>query len=218
MKIGLLGGTFNPVHFGHLRAAEEVRETLNLDKVIFIPAKSPPLKTKNIAPARHRYEMLRLALLDQEDFELSDIEFRLRGKSYSTRTIDRLTKSYPATDFYFILGIDAFVEIPLWWKPEKLLCSTHFAIISRPGCLFMNLQKSPYLEIEKRILKKLDDGNIPFRKLKLRGGKSPVLLRLTPIDISSTVLRRRVKKQESIKYLLPPAVESYIIFNKLYRK
>ncbi len=218
MKIGIFGGTFNPVHYGHLRAAEEVREKLNLDKVIFIPAKSPPLKTKEIAPARHRYEMLKIALIDKEDFELSDIEFRLRGKSYSARTVDRLKKAYPATEFYFILGIDAFVEIPLWWKPEKLINSTHFAIISRPGCLFMNLQKSPYMEIEKRILKDLDDGNIPFRKQNLRGGKRAVLLRLTPIGISSTEIRGRIKKRSSIKYLLPPAVESYIIFNKIYRK
>jgi nicotinate-nucleotide adenylyltransferase len=218
MKIGIFGGTFNPVHYGHLRAAEEVRETLKLDKIIFIPAKSPPLKTKNITPARHRYEMLRTALLDQEDFELSDIEFKLRGKSYSARTIELFTKAYPATDFYFMLGIDAFMEIPQWWKPEKLIYSTHFAIISRPGFSFMNLQKSPYLETNKRILKQLDESDVHFHTLKLRGGKRAVLLRLTPIDISSTEIRTRIKKRGSIKYLLPPAVESYIIFNKLYKK
>jgi nicotinate-nucleotide adenylyltransferase len=162
--------------------------------------------------------MLRIALHDQEDFELSDIEFRLRGKSYSARTVDRLKKAYPATEFYFILGIDAFVEIPLWWKPEKLINSIHFAVISRPGCLFMNLHKSPYLKIKKRKLKDLDDGNVQYHKLKLKGGKSAVFLRLTPIGISSTEIRRHIKKQGSIKYLLPPAVESYIIFNKLYRK
>jgi nicotinate-nucleotide adenylyltransferase len=118
---GIFGGTFNPIHYGHLRSAEEVREKFGLDKILFVPAGSPPLKTEGIADALHRQEMLRLAVTDNKFFELSDIECRLPGKSYTVNTIEQLKEANPDAKFFFILGIDAFIDIPNWWQPEILI-------------------------------------------------------------------------------------------------
>ena len=216
MKIGIFGGTFNPVHYGHLRAAEEVREKLRLDKILFIPAKNPPLKTKDIATAEHRYELLKLALRGNRYFELSDIEYRLKGKSYTAKTILELQKIYPPSDFFFILGIDAFLDIPHWWNPEKLITLTNFAVISRPGFRFTDLKTSPYIKEQRRVLGKLDEEKAELYEAKLPGKKKAVLLRITPMEIASTEIRRLLRQGKSIKYLLPPEVKSYIIFNKLY--
>lgn len=216
MKIGILGGTFNPVHYGHLRAAEEVREKLNLDRILFIPSKNPPLKTKEIADAKHRYEMLRIALLNNRSFELSDIEFRLKGKSYSVKTIEALKKSDPEKDFFMILGIDAFLDIPKWWHPEKLVRLTDFIIISRPNFKFLDLEASPYIKIKRKLLRELDEAKVERYKTELVTGGKVILLRLTPIDISSTEIRKFIKQGRSIKYLLPAEVKSYIIANKIY--
>lgn len=217
MKVGIFGGTFNPIHYGHLRAAEEVREKLKFDKILFIPSKSPPLKTEAIADAVHRYEMLRLAIFNNRFFELSDIECRLPGKSYTVKTVDELTKTNPGTRFFFILGIDAFLDIPNWWHPERLIALTNFVIISRPGFKFIDLQTSPYTKINRRILSELDNGETETCKIKLKSNKDAILLRLTPIGISSTEIRRLIRQGKSIKYLLPAEVKSYIISNRLYK-
>jgi nicotinate-nucleotide adenylyltransferase len=216
MKIGIFGGTFNPIHYGHLRAAEEVREKLKFDKIFFIPSGSPPLKTEKIAGAIHRYKMTRLAIVTNRLFELSDIECRLPGKSYTVTTIDKLKKTNPGIEFFFILGVDAFLDIPNWWRPERLIALTNFVIISRPDFRFIDLQASPYIEINRRILKKLDNAEVETYCLKLKSKRDVIFLSLTPIGISSTEIRRLIKQGKSIKYLLPAEVESYIISNKLY--
>jgi nicotinate-nucleotide adenylyltransferase len=217
MKVGIFGGTFNPIHYGHLRAAEEVREKLQLDKILFIPSKRPPLKTEAVADVAHRYEMLRLAISNNRGFELSDIECRLPGKSYTVKTIDELKKNNPKTGFFLILGVDAFLDIPNWWHHERLVSLTDFIIISRPGFRFVDLQASPYTKINRRILRGLDNGETETGKIKLKSNKDAFLLRLTPIGISSTEIRRLIKQGLSIKYLLPAQVKSYIIANKLYK-
>ena len=217
MKVGIFGGTFNPIHYGHLRAAEEVRENLELDKVLFIPSGKPPLKTKDIADARHRYEMTGIAIKNNPFFRLSDIEGRLKGKSYTVKTIEGLRALNPETEFYFILGIDAFLDIPNWWQPERLITATHFIIISRPGFRFTDLQMSPYMKISKAILKRLDDKETAMHRAKLRSNMNAVLVRLARIGISSTEIRKLIEQGKSIKYLLPAEVQSYIIKNKLYR-
>ena len=216
MKVGIFGGTFNPVHYGHLRAAEEVREKVKLDKILFIPSGRPPLKIRDIAHVRHRYEMTRRALVKNSNFELSDIECRQKGKSYTVKTLKKLKKSHPERDFYFILGIDAFLDIPHWWHHEELLRLAHFIIISRPGLEFINLKTSPIVTMKRSILRKLDKGEIGTYTIKLHGHKKVMLLTITPIGISSREIRARVRQARSIKYLLPASVESYIISNKLY--
>ncbi len=217
MKIGIFGGTFNPVHYGHLRAAEEVRERLELDTVLFVPSKNPPLKTKDIAPAKHRYEMLKRALRGSKPLGLSDIEFGLKGKSYTVRTIETLQLKYRNAEFCFILGIDAFLDIPNWWHPEQLTSLTDFAIISRPGYLFEEVRESPYLKAGRGMLKELDRGKIGHHRVKLASNRDAFLLAIPPVGISSTEIRRLLRGGRSIKFLLPPEVESYIISNKLYK-
>jgi len=217
MRVGVFGGTFNPIHYGHLRAAEEVREKVKLDKILFIPSGRPPLKTRDIAEVRHRYEMTRRALVKNSRFELSDIECRQRGKSYTVKTLKQLKRSHPEIDLFFILGIDAFLDIPQWWHYEELLALTHFIIISRPGLEFIDLQTSPIFKMKKSILRKLDNEEIETYTVKLHGHTMVMLLKVTPIGISSHEIRNRIRQERSIKYLLPASVESYIITNKLYR-
>ena len=217
MRIGIFGGTFNPIHYGHLRAAEEAREKLDLDKILFITAGSPPIKTEDIADAVHRHEMVKLAVAGNRFFELSDIECRLTGKSYTVHTIEELKRVHPGAEFFFILGIDAFLDLPSWWQPEMLITLTNFIIISRPDFRFMDLNESPYLKIRGVTLKDMDNSAADLYIAKLKSNRDAILLKLTHIDISSTELRRLIRQDKSIKYLLPPDVQSYIITNKLYK-
>lgn len=217
MKVGIFGGTFNPIHYGHLRAAEEVRVKLEFDKIVFIPSGKPPLKTEEIADAIHRYKMTMRAIANNHFFELSDIECRQIGKSYTVKTFEELKKNNPKAELFFILGIDAFLDIPNWWHPERLIELANLVIISRPGFRFIDLQTSPYAKISRRILKELDSGKTETYKIKLKSNKDAILLRVISIGISSTEIRNLIKQGKSIKYLLPAEVKSYIISNKLYK-
>ena len=129
MRIGLLGGTFNPIHFGHLRVAEEVREAFCLDKIIFIPSGVPPLKTEGIIDANHRLKMTRLAINSNPFFEVSDIEVRQKKTSYTVNTLTHLKKLYQRDSLFFIMGIDAFFELKFWYKYEELLRMVDFIIM-----------------------------------------------------------------------------------------
>lgn len=215
-KTGVFGGTFNPIHYGHLRAAEEVRERLSFDRVIFVPSRYPPLKTAKLAPADDRYEMLRRALKGNRLFDVSDIEYRMPGKSYTVKTINALKRSNPETSFYFILGIDAFLDIPNWWHPEELIGLSHFVILSRPGFRFVDLMASPFLHIKKAVLKQLDEAESGSHVSRLTKSSDAYLLGITPLGISSTGIRTLAARGSSLKYLLPPNVKSYIISKGLY--
>ncbi|MEW6067426.1 MAG: nicotinate-nucleotide adenylyltransferase [Nitrospirota bacterium] len=216
IRIGIFGGTFNPIHYGHLRAAEEVRERLNFDKILFIPSGNPPFKTKELVDKTHRYKMVELSIAANQFFEISDIECRLTGRSYTVKTLEELRRINPEAEISFMLGIDAFLDIPNWWHPERLSGLTDFVIISRPGLRFTDLQASPYIKINRKTLKDLDNTVFEKYMLKLKNNRNVTLLRLTPIGISSTEIRILINQGKSIKYLLPAEVESYIIANKLY--
>ncbi len=216
MKIGVLGGTFNPIHYGHLRAAEEVREILGLEKVLFVPSGNPPLKHTDLADARQRYEMVTRAVAGNRFFEVLDIECTSTAKSYTVNTIERLNRLYEGADLYFILGIDAFLDLSHWYMPEKLVSIVNFALLSRPGCRFSDLLASPYLSVSEQELKELDDCRSASLTLTLRSGREAVLVRVTNIDIASTDIRMRTKNGLSIKYLLPAEVESFIISSRVY--
>jgi nicotinate-nucleotide adenylyltransferase len=217
MKLGIFGGTFNPIHYGHLTAAEEVKEKLGLNKIIFVPSGNPPLKDKELADAKHRYKMVKLAISKNHSLAVSDIEYKKKGKSYSVDTIEKLRCIYPGARLYFIAGIDAFIDIPNWWQPERLVSLADFIVISRPAFKFTGLASSPYLRINKNILKKLDAAKLQTYKTKLKSGRDIIMLHITPVEISATGIRKLIKRGKSIKYLLPEEVESYIITHKIYK-
>ena len=213
-----MGGTFNPIHYGHLRAAEEVREILNLDKILFIPSGKPPFKKPGLISAGHRYEMTKTAIKNNPFFDISDIEIKARSISYSVETIKRLTKIYKNTDFFFILGIDAFLDLPKWKQPRSLMKLTNLVIISRPGFSFINLLSSPYLKnVHKKTLEEIDKGAKTAFSFDLNTGRKAYLCRIPALEISASIIRSLVSKGKNIKYLLPDSVESYIISHKLYK-
>ena len=216
MKIGIFGGTFNPIHYGHLRSAEEVRTMFGLERIFFIPSGNPPLKRKDLAEAKHRYKMVRMAVRGNPYFEVLDIECIRPGKSYTVNTLELLVKKYADVDFYFMLGIDAFLDIPNWREPEKIMSLTNFIVLSRPGKNFEDLLDSPYLDIKKTGLAGLDRGGRESCRTALQNSRKVFLTKVTPIGISSTDIRKSVKKGYSIKYMLPENVESYIISKSLY--
>lgn len=215
-KIGLFGGTFNPVHFGHLRVAEEVRERLGFDKVLFIPSCNPPLKSGSLASGRDRYEMTRLSVLGNPFFEISDVECRKPGKSYTVETYAALMKEYPDTDLSLIVGIDSFLDIPAWYQPERLMALASFVVISRPGFRFADL--SPLVAAGEGVLSALDRHEREVASASMKNGREAFLMNVTPFHVSATSVRACVREGRSIKYLLPDEVESYIISHNLYRE
>jgi nicotinate-nucleotide adenylyltransferase len=217
VKIGIFGGTFNPIHYGHLRAAEEVREKFDLAKIIFIPSKNPPLKTNDLLDSEHRYKMTELALSGNGFFEVSDIEFKRAGKSFTVQTLEELRTEFRGIDLYFILGIDAFLEIPTWWQPDRLMSLVDFIIIARPSFRFADLFSSPHIDASRDDLEKLDKEEIELHSTTLKSKRVAMALKIPLMDISATEIRRRIRTGKSIKYLLPESVESYIIANKLYK-
>ncbi|NOX20334.1 MAG: nicotinate-nucleotide adenylyltransferase [Nitrospirae bacterium] len=211
-KIGILGGTFNPIHFGHLRLAEEVREKLNLSRIIFIPSCIPPLKKSDVVSADHRLEMVRMAIESNPFFELSDIECKRQGISYTLHTLKELRQIWHGTELVFIMGIDSFLELPLWYKPEEIVELTDFAIMNRPPHSITEIYGSPYLKTTE-----MDDSD-GIITLELVSGRKVFLLEVQGLDISASRIRQKVRNGESIKYLLPESVELYIISKGLYKR
>jgi nicotinate-nucleotide adenylyltransferase len=219
MKIGIFGGTFNPIHYGHLRPAEEVMEMFKFDRLLFIPAGCPPFKKFGCTDARHRLAMVRAAIKNNPSFEICDIEMKSEKISYSVNTVSQLASEYRNADLFFAIGIDAFLDLPKWKQPLKLLGLASCVIMSRPGCCFADLFSSPYLEnVRKKTLMGFDEGSRKNISLNLTTGRKAYLCKVTELDISASSIRSLVKKGKNIKYLLPESVESYIISHKLYRK
>jgi len=215
-KIGILGGTFNPIHNGHLAAAREIRDRLELDRVIFVPSYLPPHKQEDDAPtAAQRLEMVRLATAGISRFEVSDIEIERGGRSYTIDTIEAFRRTYTAADLHFIIGLDSFLEIQTWHLWEKLLSLCRFIVLSRPGYRFEDLVQVDFMKSAVQALTGLDRGELA--QAVVRSDRFLVYLeRITLHDVSSTDIRSRVKAGESIKYLLPEVVENYIMKNRLY--
>ncbi len=198
MNIGLLGGTFDPIHVGHLIIAEEVRLKLALDEVLFVPTGQPWLKSeRTVASGEHRLEMLKLAIGSNPHFKVSTVELERPGASYSVDTVSALKDELGAeVDLYFIVGFDALGELPIWKEPSRLLDLCQVVGVSRPG----------YAE--------LDWGSL---ESAIPGVSSRVIVVDVPqIDISSTQIRERVAEGLSIHHLVPEAVERYISKNRLY--
>jgi nicotinate-nucleotide adenylyltransferase len=215
MKIGLFGGTFDPIHWGHLRSAEEVREAFRLDRILFVPASIPPFKKKEKASAAaDRLEMARLATAGNPGFAVSDVEIARPGKSYSIDTLRHFAAKLGRNDsLYFILGMDAFREIGSWKDFQQLFSFSHFIITSRPKC--KDLLGLGDIPVAARKSFCYDSKINAFRH---KSGARLYFLKLTDIGISASDIRARVKAGKSIRYLVPPEVESYIMRQGLYRR
>lgn len=221
-RIGIFGGTFNPIHFGHLRVAEEAREHFRLDKMIFIPSGAPPLKNSELVPVLDRLEMARIGCSGNPFFEVSSIEADEEHPSYTVNTVEKLNALYPDDVLYFILGLDSFQELDKWRMPERLASIINFIVVSRPGASFRDLFLSPFIlksDAEKRELEIFALSHDVLRSfgLRLKSGRELFLFRATGYEISSSYIRRLLREEKSIRYLLPPDVISYIISNNLYR-
>lgn len=198
-RIGILGGTFDPIHVGHLMTAEAVRDEFGLDKVIFVPAAVPPHKMdQQVTEAKHRYLMTVLATNSNPHFDVSSVEMDRPGPSYTIDTIYELKRQYGEnTDLFFITGADAIAEIPTWDRIEELLGLCQFIAAARPGFL-------PNVDNIKEYFGEL--GSARIHRLE------------TPeLEISSTNIRDRVKRGFSIKYIVPSTVENYIYKEGLYK-
>ena len=216
-KIGLLGGTFDPVHNGHLAVANHVLKVLNLDEIWFIPAALPPHKpghwdNRNISGFAHRFAMLERTVEQNEAFVVSDIESKRSAPSYSIDTIKILVElKGRQADFSFIIGIDAFIEIDTWRQYKELPSLVNFIVISRPGY--------PTARIGEIILNNYPDYTFDHSRntwcsSDRRG--TFTLLHMQPVPVSSTEIREKVRKGENISGMVPDAVEDYIKKSGLY--
>lgn len=212
MKTGIFGGTFNPIHFAHLRIAEEIRDTFRLGKVIFVPAATPPHKAlaDNLSFDR-RIAMVNAAVEGNPQFVVSDIEAQRTGKSYSIDTIQLFRELNPGDEYYFIMGSDSFAEIGSWKQYRAIFNCCNIIAITRPGVRIHSLRDALpvdiahefcYYEAEKRLAHK--------------SGYSVYHIIGTQLDISSTAIRKMVRSGKSIKYLVPEQVEHYIHEQGLY--
>lgn len=214
MKIGLFGGTFDPIHWGHLRSAEEVSESFGLHKVYFIPAAVPPHKRgRTTTPAHHRLQMVRLAVAKNPKFAVSTVEIDRPGVSYSIETVREFAaRLTPADSLYFIIGLDAFREIGSWNDFAGLFRLCNFIVTSRPG----SKERDP-LKGTGVAVKKLFCYDFRRRNFRHHSGTRVYFDELTDIAISASEIRALVKQGKSIRYLLPTAVEHYIHRHGLYR-
>jgi len=198
MDIGVLGGTFDPIHIGHLIITEEARLRLGLSQVIFVPAGQPWLKEhRNSTPSEHRMEMLRVAIAPNPYFRLSTVDLERPGPSYTVDTLTDLRRELgQEANLYFILGVDAIAQFPRWRQPQKIVELCRLVVAKRPGVKDLDLQS-----LERSIA----------------GIASRVIILDNPlIDISSSEIRKRVAEGKSIHGMVPEAVERYIKEKRLY--
>jgi nicotinate-nucleotide adenylyltransferase len=193
MKIGIMGGTFDPIHLGHLIAAESAREAAGLDEVWFMPTHIPPHKPNNPkASAEQRLEMVRLAIADHMNFRVVDYELTRGGISYTADTVRILHELHPAVTFYYIIGADMVMYLPKWVQIEEIVKYVSFIGLQRAG-FQVALEQLP-------------------ANLMAQVQLAPMPL----IEISSTLIRERVRMKQSVRYLLPENVRNYMEANRLY--
>jgi nicotinate-nucleotide adenylyltransferase len=224
MRIGIMGGTFDPIHLGHLRAAEEISLAFGLDRIIFVPAARPPHKAEGLgASPLHRYEMVSLATVFTPSFTVSPIELRRPGKSYSIETVREFFRIYGQdTILYFVLGVDAFLEIGSWKEARELLRLARLVVTARPGWRLDEVERSltpgPRRLLGDPQFKYLRVGEIDAERLEREYQPGLVLLvEVVSLDISSSEIRRLVEQGRSVRFLVPDTVAAYIEKNRLYQ-
>ena len=199
MKIAIMGGTFDPIHYGHLATAEAVRIKFTMDKIMFVPCGNPPHKEDRlIIDKSFRCDMVNLAVMSNNYFEVSTSEIDREGRSYTIDTLRELTQQFPNSQLYFITGADALCDIDSWKNAKEVFSLATFIAATRPGV-------------------KLSSFDTKISELKTKYNANILNVHVPSLDISSTNLRQRLKNNESIKYLLPEKVEKYIYKNDLYR-
>ena len=221
MRIGLFGGTFNPIHRCHVVAATQTQRRLRLDRILFIPSGDPPhKKTSSLAPAHHRYEMVQIAIQAIPAFAITDVEMRRPSKSYSIETVQKLQQQFgPDAELFFIIGLDAFLELHTWKQASDLLRACHFVVLARPGSTFTSLLKMPVLpSLDRAPLAALDTHRALQVDVPLPGGMSLILLSIPPCYVSASDIRYRVAHRLSVSNMLPAPVESYILKQHLYQQ
>lgn len=199
-RIGIMGGTFNPIHYGHLMIAENAREQFSLDKVLFIPTGHSPLKHKQqITDAAHRCAMVSMAISDNPWFCLDEIEVQNPEISYTFRTLEMLKQNYNSSEFFFILGADSLFDFESWKNPELILMNCNVLAAYRK-----HQRQEEFLRQITYLNEKYSQKFYP--------------LDTTNLDVSSEEIRQRVQQGRSIRYLVPETVEKYIKYNKLYQE
>ena len=197
MRVGILGGTFNPPHLGHLVCGQEAYVQLNLDLVMMIPARIPPHKPIEHEPgAPHRLELCRLSIRSDPRFAVSDLELRRPGPSYTVDTLKELHSQVPDNELFLIVGGDVAAGLPEWHQPERVLSLATVAVAKRRG--------TPKARVESAL------GRLP-------GGERARFFAMPRIGVSSTMLRRRLRAGQPVRYFVPDAVEDYIVQHRLYK-
>jgi nicotinate-nucleotide adenylyltransferase len=195
VRIGILGGTFDPIHVGHLAAARVAIECAHLDRVLFVPSATPPHRDPAEADASERLEMARLATEDDPRFEVSDVEVRRGGRSYTSDTVRELTRMHPGDELFLILGWDAARLFATWHEPDRIRAEASIVVIGRPG-------------MEAPTAEDIEAAGLDRARTVLCLGRTP--------DISASALRASLATGEPVGDCLPPAVERYIAEHGLY--
>jgi nicotinate-nucleotide adenylyltransferase len=218
LRLGVLGGTFNPIHVGHLVLAESFRERLVLDRILFVPAATPPHKTAYaLAAPLHRYAMVSLAVAGHPAFAVSDVEMRRSGPSYSVETLERLAREWPGALLVFLMGSDTFLDLPTWRTPEQLPTWAALAVGYRAGSDF-----KPDGPAARAVLDRL--GRRAWVRVPPADPTDPgvvaagsvLLVETVSLPVSAQDLRRRLQAGESVRYRVPLAVAEYIGQHRLY--
>jgi len=212
-RLGIFGGSFNPIHLAHLRSAEEVAEMLDLDRVLFVPAGAPPHKPhRRLAPPHHRLAMVRRAIAGNPRFRASVIEIERAGGSYSIDTVRVLRVRHPQTQLFLIIGLDQFREIGTWRDYGNLFRLCNVVVTSRPGFTIGDATGSLPVAVRKEFCYQ------PRSKRWLHEtGNEIIFLRISDLEISASAIRARLRERSSIRYLVPLSVERYIERHRLYR-
>ena len=218
-QIGMLGGSFDPVHMGHIGLAQETREKFSLDQILFIPVFQSPHKSHiPLTSTTHRMEMLRLALRDSAHFGISDTEMRREEISYTIDTLNHFRFIYPNSELFLIMGYDNLLDLDSWKGSREIMKKCHILVASRPG-------SKPFSSTDK--IFGLFNGDSPYRLGKIKNKNQEFIHRetenklvvydISPRDISSSVVRERLASGKSVDNLLPPEVETYIIGHRIYK-
>jgi nicotinate-nucleotide adenylyltransferase len=209
MVIGILGGTFDPIHYGHLRPAAEVLRALSLSEVRFVPAARPPHRPAPVAEWVHRLHMLQLATAPERGFRVDEREAQIPGPSYTVRTLESMRAEFGQARLCLLMGSDAFRGLTSWFQWERLLDFAHIAVMERPGSPMRTLEASLPAWVHGRLCREP-------QALERTANGLILLQRVEPQNISASAIRADIAAGRSVREMLPPAVWDYIRSNQLY--